>query len=100
MFSISDMVTFVEENLLEVLESTIEVGNWKNLGLKLGLKNSKLDAIDKDERSEDDRKRNMFNQWLKHPNASWSTLVNALNSSLVDQGNLARRIAEKHSKHS
>ena len=85
------------DDLLPVLEATVEVTDWYILGLELGLPDHLLDRIRCDGYDETDRRRKMLLKWLDTGVASWSSLVEALKSPLINKMEVAERIAKYHS---
>ena len=85
--------------LIKVLR-TLEpvVGNWKMLGLELGLSCNVLDTIESDCHTILERKMRMIQRWMSTPKLcpSWCSLVKALRE--VDLNTPAERILIEHSK--
>ena len=85
--------------LIKVLR-TLEpvVGNWKMLGLELGLSCNVLDTIESDCHTILERKMRMIRRWMSAPQLcpSWCFLVKALPK--VDLNVAAERISKEHSK--
>ncbi len=81
---------------LEVLTYiTPLVRPWYRFGLELGLSPSTLDAIEQDHRHDvHTRKRKVVREWLRKPQATWSSLVQAL--TLVGEESTAITISEEH----
>ena len=77
-------------DLVPVLRATIGVNDWYTLGLELGLPVYQLDKIRRDGYDETDRKQKMIIKWLDTGRASWSSLVKALKSPLIDKGGSCR----------
>ena len=69
-------------DIVPVLRAIIEVTDWYNLGLKLGIPHHQLERIRRDGYDENDHRRNMISAWLETGHASWSSLVDALKSPL------------------
>ena len=69
---------------------------WPAIGLKLGITNAKLNAIDKDCRGKtDDCCREMFDHWLNtNPDANWREVIEALNTAYVGEDTLAVQLYE------
>ena len=88
---------FTVDDLLPVLEATVEVTDWYILGLKLGLPDHLLDRIRCDGYDETDRRRKMLLKWLDTGVASWSSVVEALKSPLINKMEVAERITKYHS---
>ena len=59
--------------------SLVDVSDWHQLGIKLGIPSSELNRIEKDYQGNDRQKTETFISWLKRtPRASWSDVVSAL----------------------
>ena len=87
----------IDIDLLQVLRATVEVIEWYNVGLELGLPSYQLDAIQKDSRGvTTDGQRMMLQKWLDTGSASWSSLVKALKSPLINKESIADEIAKAH----
>ena len=57
----------------------IELVNWHDVGLQLGVKEYELKKIEHDYRCHDDQKREMFSTWLKSVNSpNYHDLIEAL----------------------
>ena len=61
------------------------VGEWKTIGVLLGLTSETLDEIEVSCVYDDERLLEMIHKWLKELDASWENLINAL--KLVDEVN-------------
>ena len=79
-----------------VLRATVEVTDWYSLGLELGLPDHQLDTIIFDGYDEIDSKHKMILKWLDTGVASWSSLVEALKSPLINMNEVAERITKDH----
>ena len=81
-------------SILNILDSLVEVTNWRDLGVQLGLKPARLKALE--EYPEDRRKVKMILQWLKaDQDASWEKLQAALEKPALCENRAAKGIAEK-----
>ena len=80
--------TFI--NVLGVIEN---VTNWKDLGVQLGVNSSRLTNIEEEQLSEEDRKQQMIQVWMKLGEASWETLQNALETPAMCENTAAKGIA-------
>ena len=86
-----------DESNLDLVEAIFNVNNWMSLGLKLGLNNAELGAIEIQKFGNVQACRmEMISQWLNTGDASWRALVRALASKLVGKKGLARSIAAEH----
>ena len=83
-------------DLVPVLEATVEVTDWCILGLKLGLPFHLLERIKCDGRNVQDCQRIMTSKWLDTGVASWSSLVKALKSPLINKNGVAEQITKDH----
>ena len=104
-FSCYDHYLYVHHNILNftivsdlvpVLEAIVEVTDWKTLGLELGLSHSKLRRIMDGVYDENDFKCKMIVKWLNTGLASWSSLVDALKSPLINKKDVAEQIIKDH----
>ena len=86
----------IDIDLLQVRRATVEVTEWYDLGLELGLLPYQLDTIQKDSRVTTDGQRLMLQKWLDTGSASWSSLVKALKSPLINKEKIADEIAKAH----
>ena len=86
----------IDIDLLQVRRATVEVTEWYDLGLELGLLPYQLDVIQKDSRVTTDGQRLMLQKWLDTGSASWSSLVEALKSPLINKEKIADEIAKAH----
>ena len=87
---------YTVSDLVPVLEATIQVTDWYSLGLTLGLPVRVLDTIGRDGYDETDCKRKTMLKWLDTGVASWSSLVEALKSPLIDKNGVAKQITKDH----
>lgn len=70
----------------------VDVTNWRELGLQLGLSPARLDDI----ANESEPKVKMITVWMDlHPDASWEKLVKALASPAMCENRVAKGIAER-----
>ena len=83
-------------DLVPVLEATVEVTDWYTLGLTLGLPVHVLDTIKHDGYDETVRKQKTILKWLDTGEASWSSLVKALKSPLINKKRVAEQIRKDH----
>ena len=82
--------------LLEELDSVC--AKWYNIGMKLGVRVCRLDAIRAQYRDLSDCLRETLAAWLRaHPTpTTWSKVVEALNSAIVNEGMLATNLKHKY----
>ena len=83
-------------DLVPVLRATVEVTDWYSLGLELGLPDHQLERIRRDGYDETDCQRKMTLKWLDTGVASWSSLVEALKSPLINKNGVAEQITKDH----
>ena len=78
----------------DILRELKEVTEWHHLGLCLGVDESRLKAIRKDNKGNENRKRAMLLAWSKLKVPTWRRVVRAL----LDMGEkvLAEKIAKKY----
>ena len=76
----------IDIDLLQVLRATVEVTEWYDLGLELGLPSYQLNIIKNDSQGvTKDGQRMMLEKWLDTGSASWRSLVKALKSPLINK---------------
>ena len=86
-------------NIITVLRSTIEISDWFQLGLTLGLPSHELERVKREGHDEKECHRKMVMTWLDGGTASWKSLTEALINPLINKCELARRISNNyHSK--
>ena len=71
-----------------------EVNNWIPLGLYLGIKIERLEAIKSDFPTLEQRRTQMLNEWQKNVTPTWSAVVQALVG--IRMKRLASELAQKH----
>ena len=81
-------------DLVPVLRATVEVTDWYSLGLELGLPDYQLERIRRDGYDETDCQRKMTLKWMDTGVASWSSLVEALKSPLINKNGVAEQITK------
>ena len=66
--------------------------------MELDLDHGTLESIKRDFQDVSDRMREMLASWLKRvdPPPTWEALVNALESCVIDEEQLARSLRSKH----
>lgn len=77
-------------------EAVNDVTEWHGLGLKLGLKTSKLRKLENSYSGDTDRlKAEMFDVWLENsPDATWGDLIKALR--VMNKNRVASDIEAKY----
>ena len=90
---LSDTV-LVDEDLADVLETVwLAKDKWYHLGLQLKVDSGTLDAIEKEERRNEDRLRRMLITWLRaNGKKSWQMLQDALRAKSVDHADVAEDV--------
>lgn len=90
-----------QSSLADVYEALISIQHkWRDLGVMLGLESYRLDAISVTARSLRDGLREMLNTWLRvTPAPSWSRIVEALRTEVVDEPRLAQELESQHCTH-
>lgn len=96
------MLFLENDHYLDVLKEINAVKRWDNLGLLLGISNSKIEEIKDDNRTMENCRKQMLSEWFRnHPNKrepSWHRLCLALVDDIVGETTLARNIAKRHMK--
>ena len=82
--------------MIHVLHSVKPVTDWFSLGLALGLKRHELERVDRNEYDEIAKLSKTMSLWLDTGDASWKSLVQALLDPLVNKGDIAQSICERH----
>ncbi len=82
----------LEFTLANVLSFVVEVNNWKDLGVQVGLKPPQLSSFEGTEQP----KRDMIDCWMKiDPEASWEKLQAALQSPAMCENRVSQGIAKR-----
>ena len=82
-------------SLLDELDPA--AAKWYNLGLALGVRSGRLDAIKVDYGTVDDNLREMLKAWLSTADRpTWEQVATALESRPVAKGSLARGVRETY----
>ena len=81
-----------------MLEEVLDVAaQWYNLGLKLKVRNGRLNSIRAEFSIPEDQLREMLNAWLTTgDNPSWKTLIDALRSRMMGATHLAAVLEAKY----
>jgi pyrroloquinoline quinone (PQQ) biosynthesis protein C len=75
------------------MSAIVDVTNWRDLGLQLGLSSARLNEIDEGQ----EPKQMMIEQWMKtDPGASWKKLLGALTTPALCENRTAKDIVERH----
>ena len=90
------------EQLQNVLQELPDFTDWERLGLRLGLRQGKLNVIDADGKKTSDRLSKVIQEWLmrnhnekEYGPPTWSNLTKAIEA--IDNS-LALKIKEKYCK--
>ena len=78
------------------MRATVEVNDWYSLGLELRILHHELEKIQADGRDIQDHQRKMILKWLDTGCATWSILVEALKSPLINKVAVAEKITKDH----
>ena len=81
-------------DLKDVLSELHEVTDWFYLGMCLGIPIATLQAVKKDYKHTDVRKREVFLKWMEIEEPTWSKIVRVLRE--MGKRALANRIAQNH----
>lgn len=95
---VSDEILSLDD-LSKVRNELHEVrARWYDIGLELGLPVSTLDTIKQECQDNTECLRRILQEWLKMIDSqpSWRTLINVLQSKVINEGALAMMIAEKY----
>ena len=89
----------IDSDIRDVLTATLGETNWFMLGVQLKVDHAKLERIQMDypQRAQECQ-YHMLHTWIDTGNATWSELVTALRSPLIDNEKLAQEIEEKYLK--
>jgi len=74
-----------------------EVNNWIPFGLNLGIDISKLEAIEEERATIEERRTQLFIYWQKQVVPTWSAVVKALMT--IGMRRLASEVAHKHGRY-
>ncbi len=75
----------------------MDVKSWKDLGLQLGIKIARLNAIEEDMATEKECKICMIKEWMKMPieKVNWDSLQNALTTPALCENMSAQALAKR-----
>ena len=74
-----------------------EVNNWIPFGLNLGIDISRLEAIEKERATIEERRTQLFIYWQKQVVPTWSAVVKALIN--IGMRRLASKVAQKYGRY-
>jgi len=83
--------------LADLVNELQEVNNWIPFGLNLGIDISRLEAIEKERATIEERRTQLFIDWKKQEVPTWSAVVKALMA--IRMRRLASEIAQKHGRY-
>ena len=89
---------FLDSDLCDVLIATISETRWFMLGVALHVEQHQLKRIKSNNRDAQECQNDMLYSWISTGNATWSGLVEALRSPLLDNQQLAREVEVKYMK--
>ena len=84
----------IEANLEDL--KAISLVEWKAVGLMLGLHDGILESIQRSHSSSQECQHAMLECWINTGQAYWSTLVEALRSSLLGEEEIADEITQRY----
>ena len=90
--------TSLDSDLCDVLTATISETRWFMLGVALHVEQHQLQRIKYNNRDAQECQSDMLYSWISTGNATWSGLVEALRSPLLDNQQLAQEIEVKYMK--
>ena len=90
--------SFLETDMRDVLTATISETRWFMLGVALNVEQHQLRRIKSANRDPQECQNDMLYSWISSGNATWSGLVEALRSPLLDNQQLAQEIEVKYMK--
>lgn len=80
--------------LRDLVRELQSVNNWINFGLCLGVKIEKLNAIEMERSTIEDRRTKMLEEWQNNAIPTWPAVVQALME--IGMQRLASKLAQKH----
>jgi len=83
--------------LVDLVNELQEVNNWIPFGLNLGIKISRLKAIEKTYHTIDDCRTQLFTDWQQQVVPKWSAVVKALMA--IGMRLLASKLAQKYGRY-
>ena len=90
-------VILTEHDLKDIMEDTYEViSKWEVFGVQLGILQSRIDVISKDEREQVCCYQRMLYDCLKRGNCTWRGIIKALCTKTVGEDELARKLERKY----
>ena len=92
------LTPFLDTDMRDVLTATISETRWFMLGVALNVEQHQLRRIESRYRDPQECLNHMIYSWISSGNATWSGLVEALRSPLMDNHKLAQEIEVKYMK--
>ena len=90
--------SFLETDMRDILTATISETRWFMLGVALNVEQHQLRRIESHYRDPQESLNHMLYSWISSGNATWSGLVEALRSPLMNNQKLAQEIEVKYMK--
>ena len=85
---------YIAAELADLMSELQDVNDWVTLGLYLGIKMPRLEAIKVDCPTLGERRTQMLNEWQNNVTPTWSAVVQALVG--IGMRRLASELAQKH----
>jgi len=82
---------------MDLVNELQEVNNWIPFGLNLGIDISRLEAIEKERATIEERRTQLFIYWQKQVVPTWSAVVKALIN--IGMRRLALKVAQKYGRY-
>ena len=89
--------SYAAAKLVDLVNELQEVNNWIHFGLNLGIGISRLEAIEKNHTTIEERRMQLFIYWQNQVVPTWSAVVKALMA--IGKRRLASDIAQKHGRY-
>ena len=90
--------SFLETDMRDILTATISETRWFMLGVALNVEQHQLRRIESRYRDPQESLNHMLYSWISSGKATWSGLVEALRSPLMNNQQLAQEIEVKYMK--
>ena len=92
--NVSFLIILTVAELRDLVNELTEVNNWIPLGLNLGIKISKLEAIEMERITIGERRTQMLIAWQRQETPTWSAVIRGLVG--IGTRSLASKLAQKH----
>ena len=89
--------SYAAAELVNLVNELQEVNNWIPFGLNLGIDISRLQAIEKEHPTIEERRTQLFIDWQNQVVPTWSAVVKALMA--IGKRRLASEIAQKYGRY-